>query len=356
MTRFPRSRIVWVAVLAVAVGVSAAAAAAPAAAATTTYTITDLGSLGFGGSVPSAVNATGQVTGYSYLLTLVPDPAGCPPNYPNPKKCVEHPWHAFLYSNGQMTDLGTVGGGNFSEGNAVNRSGQVAGASATNNGGSDAFLWNGKKMINLGQQAPLNGSDSDATGINDSGQVVGRYGTTGTPEHAFLYSNGTMTGLPEPGFTGPDGCEADAINNTGQIAGACADSTGATHLVLWHNGTVTDLGTLSPPGSYSYTQAVSINNNGQIAVTINAGGTTEGFLYSNGTITSLGSFLAAAINDSGVMVGGPSIDTGGTVQNLNSLLPAGSPTIHDATAINDNGQIAASATGSSSGAVLLNTS
>jgi len=349
MARFRTSHLASLAALALAAGLPAASAI-PAAAATTTYTITNLGSLGSGGTVGSAVNATGQVTGYSYLSTLVQDPAGCPPNYPNPKKCVEHPWHAFLYSNGQMTDLGTVGGGDFSEGNAVNLSGQVAGASATNNGGGDAFLWNGKKMINLGQQAPLNGSDSDATGINDSGQVVGRYGTTGTPEDAFLYSNGTITGLPEPSFTGPNGCEADAINNTGQIAGTCGDSIGQAHLVLWHNGAVTVLGTLGPPGSYSYTQAVAINNNGQIAGTVFSGGTTAGFLYSNGTITNLGSFLAAAINDNGVMVGGDQIDTGGALQNLNSLLPAGSPTIQYATAINDNGQIVASP------AVLLNPS
>ena len=248
-----------------------------------------------------------------------------------------------------MTDLGTVGGGDFSVGSAVNRSGWVAGGSATNNGGNAAFLWNGKKMIDLGQQAPLNGSDSGANGINDSGQVVGQYGTSST-QHAFLYSNGTMTGLPEPSFTGGSGCVADAINNTGQIAGTCADTTGATHLALWHNGTVTDLGTLSPPGSYSYTQAVSINNNGQIAGTVFTGGTTEGFLYSNGTITNLGSFLPAAINDNGVMVGGDQIDTGSTLQNLNTLLPAGSPTIQDATAINNNGQIVASP------AVLLNPS
>src|SRR5215471_4870526 len=247
MSQFRTPLLASITVLVLAAGAPAAAAAT--AAATTTYTITNLGSLGSGGTVGSAVNATGQVTGYSYLSTLVQDPAGCPPNYPNPKKCVEHPWHAFLYSNGQMTDLGTVGGGDFSEGNAVNLSGQVAGASATNNGGSDAFLWNGKKMINLGQQAPLNGSDSDATGINDSGQVVGRYGTTGTPEHAFLYSNGTITGLPEPSFTGPNGCEADAINNTGQIAGTCGDSIGQAHLVLWRGGAVTDLGTLGPPGT-----------------------------------------------------------------------------------------------------------
>jgi probable HAF family extracellular repeat protein len=352
MARFRTSHLAPLAALALAASLPAASAI-PAAAATTTYTITDLGSLGQG-TVGSAVNATGQVTGYSYLSTFVQDPAGCPPNYPNPKKCVEHPWHAFVYSNGQMTDLGTIGGGDFSEGNAINLSGLVAGASATNNGGSAAFLWNGKKTINLGQQAPLNGSDSAAAGINDSGQVVGRYGT---PEHAFLYSNGTMTGLPEPSFTGPNGCEADAINNTGQIAGTCGDSIGQAHLVLWHNGAVTDLGTLGPPGTWSFTQAVAINNNGQIAGTVFSGGTTEGFLYSNGVITNLGSFLPATINDKGVMVGGPSVDTGGTVQNLNTLIPAGSGyQIQNATAINDNGQVVASATGSSSGAVLLNPS
>jgi probable HAF family extracellular repeat protein len=147
------------------------------------------------------------------------------------------------------------------------------------------------------------------------------------------------------GFSGPNGCEAEAINNTGQIAGACADSNGATHLVLWHNGSVTDLGTLSPPGSYSYTQAVSING-GQIAGTVFVeGGTTDGFLYSNGAITDLGSFLPASINDNGVMVGGDQIDSGGTVQNLNNLIPAGSGyQIQNATGINDNGQIVANAT------------
>ena len=177
-----------------------------------------------------------------------------------------------------------------------------AGGSATNNGGSDAFLWDGKKMTDLGQQAPLNGSESDAHAINDSGQVVGTYGT-GSTMHAFLYSNGTMTGLPEPSFTGGSGCEADAINSTAQIAGSCTDTTGQAHLVRWHNGEVADLGTLGTPGNWSFTQAVSINGNGQIAGAVfMEGGATEGFLYSNGTITSLGSFTAAAINDNGQIV------------------------------------------------------
>jgi len=46
-----------------------------------------------------------------------------------------------------------------------------------------------------------------------------------------------------------------------------------------------------------------------------------------------------------VTVGGPSIDSGGTVQNLDTLIPAGSPyQAQHATAINTNGQIAANAT------------
>lgn len=174
----------------IAVAATAPAAAAPAAAATT-YTVTDLGSLGEGVSDASGINATGQATGHSYLTKLVPTPA-CPPVYGNTKKtCVEHPWHAFFYSNGQMTDLGTVSGGNFSEGLAINRAGQVAGESSTNKGGEDAFLWNGQKMIDLGGLKPLAGSNSDATGINDAGQVVGSYGN-GSTGQAFLYSNGAQ--------------------------------------------------------------------------------------------------------------------------------------------------------------------
>lgn len=143
MTRFHIARIIPAAVLALAAGVPTAAATAAPAAAATTYAITDLGSLGLGVSDGYGINATGEVTGTSYLSTLVPTPS-CPPVYGNTKKtCVEHPWHAFLYSNGRMTDLGTVGGGDFSGGSAINLSAWVAGGSATKNGGSDAFLWNG---------------------------------------------------------------------------------------------------------------------------------------------------------------------------------------------------------------------
>jgi hypothetical protein len=95
-----------------------------------------------------------------------------------------------------------------------------------------------------------------------------------------------------------------------------------------------------------------MNSNGQIAGW--TAQSTTGFVYSNGTITHLSGFFPNAINDSGVMAGGSLIDSGGTVQDLNSLIPASSRyQITYATGINDNGQIVAQA---GNAAVLLNPS
>src|SRR5713101_4952111 len=101
---------------------------------------------------------------------------------------------------------------------------------------------------------------------------------------------------------------------------------------------------------------MSINNNGQ---TPGADGTDTEFVYSNGTVTNLSTFFPTAINDNAVMVGGHLIDSGGTVQDLNSLIPARSGyQITYATAINDNGQIVAYASDATTSfaAVLLNPS
>ena len=114
MTRLRTSRLFPLAVLALAAGLPAAA---PAAA---SYTVTDLGSLGYPETFPYGINATGQVTGLSYLSKTFTYSCGYPV-----RTCTAHLSHAFLYGNGTMTDLGTLGG-HDSQGNAVNLSGQVA--------------------------------------------------------------------------------------------------------------------------------------------------------------------------------------------------------------------------------------
>jgi probable HAF family extracellular repeat protein len=347
MTGFHASRFAWMALLAAAAGLPAAAAvAAPAAEAATTYTVTDMGSLGLGDSDGYGINATGQVTGLSFLPATYTYSCGYPV-----RTCTAHPYHAFLYSKGQMTDLGTLGG-HLSQGNAINLSDQVAGWADTSSGVVNATLWTGGKSLDVGALAPLAGSSSVAYGINDSGQVVGAWGTNASSQ-AFLYSNGSITALPEPSDFTTSGCEARGISSSGQIAGICADTNGNGHLVLWSSGTVTDLGSVGSIGGVEDIESMSVSSNGQIA---GWAATGTAFVYSNGRITSPSSFWPNAINDSGVMVGTSSIDSGGTVQDLNTLVPAADQ-ISYATAINNNGQIVANGSDTATGqaALLLTT-
>src|SRR5215831_564455 len=69
----------------------------------------------------------------------------------------------------------------------------------------------------------------------------------------------------------------------------------------------------------------------------------HGFLWINGKMTDLGlNFFPAAVNDNDVIVGGNEIYSGGTLQDLNTLIPAGSPyQIQYANGINNKGQIVA---------------
>jgi probable HAF family extracellular repeat protein len=359
MTRSGTSHLALAAVLAVAVGLPVAAAA-PAAAATA-YTITDLGSLGGGVTHGLAINGSGQVTGDSVLSTLVQVP--CPPQkYGQPKKCFTHPDDAFVWSNGTMTDLGTLGG-NFSQGVAINGSGEVVGESAAKNPGPDgAFLSNGHGIKPLSAPAFV-------YGINDSGQIVGQCRDSMLLQSyaCVVSSNGAITALPE---SNPDiEClyintispanipAAVAINTNGQVLGNCFESAGGLAIV-WTSDTPTVLPTLGGVAS----SGTAISSNGQVVGTSQTStGAEDGFLWSNGTMTDLGpNFSPAAVNDNGVIVGGQFVYSNGTLQNLNNLIPAGSRyQIQNATGINDNGQIVANADDTASGqthALLLNPS
>ena len=244
-----------------------------------------------------------------------------------------------------MTDLGTLGG-SFSNGLAINGSGEVGGFAAVRGDTSDAALWTGKRptATDLG-----GGAIGDVHGINDSGQiVVGISGVSAGPPGAL-----TFQPIP-PGFII---CAPVGINNNGQVLGNCEVSNKVNDWqgTAWTNGTPTVLPTLGGSLANSTTAlplATAINNNGEVVGTaVTSTGALDGFSFSNGTITDLGpTFSPEAVNDNGVIVGGQFIDSNGTLQNLNNLIPAGSGfQIRSATGINDNGQIVANAIDSATG-------
>jgi probable HAF family extracellular repeat protein len=193
---------------------------------------------------------------------------------------------AFLWQDGLMIDLGSLGGRPFSEAWGINGKGQVVGSSRDTFGGiesSRGFLWQDGVMTDLGT---LGGGWSYATDINDQSQVVG-YGGTATGEwYSFLWQNGQMTDLGGP--TGPQMLAA-AINERGQVVGTMFVPTGQ-HAFLWENGRTIDLGALD--GRYSI--AFDINERGQVVgetglpSTPTYGSEIDGFIWEGGVMAALG--------------------------------------------------------------------
>ena len=108
----------------------------------------------------------------------------------------------------QLIDLGTLGG-SYSVAIDLNAHGQVVGTSGLAAGGSHAFLWENGTLTDLGTL----GGDSLAVAVNEGGQVIGR-SMTGSGEHAFLWEDGQMTSLgvlePEDRYS-----RALAVNDAG---------------------------------------------------------------------------------------------------------------------------------------------
>jgi probable HAF family extracellular repeat protein len=130
--------------------------------------------------------------------------------------------HAFLWSGGEVHDLGTLGG-TRSRPLGLSEDGHVAGASLTTNDETiHAVLWRNLKIKDLGTVA--GDACSFAWGLNSKDQVVG----ISLPEpcdfsvaRAFLWENGSMVDLNAliPPNSGLQLVYAEAINDAGEIVG-----------------------------------------------------------------------------------------------------------------------------------------
>ena len=186
--------------------------------------MTPLGTLpGYGSSTANAINDSGVIVGNcfsnDYTLSGVLG-----------KGNGASVGQAFIYQHGVMTGLGFInypffppGTANNSGATGINNAGTVVGWSSAG-GVVHAFSYSNGTMTDLGTLGGTGGYGSWANGINDWGIVVGYADTASGAQHAFVYANGLMSDLNSlvtlPGVTLTN---AYSVNNTGQII-ASADN------------------------------------------------------------------------------------------------------------------------------------
>src|SRR5580704_186869 len=201
--------------------------------------------------------------------------------------------------------LGTLGGKNSSiNWNGINDRGESVGMSETSfsdpNGedlcgfGTHAtclpFLWQNGVMQAL---PTLGGNNGQASGINNRGQAVGYSGTCTAANFAVVWENGAATPLAD---LGTPGAIAFAINGHNQIVGQAVNSEGTALAAIWENNTVRSLGVLLPGDAAAF--ATSINNRGQVVGSSfdSSGNWSHGLIWENGRMFDLNQLFPASSN------------------------------------------------------------
>ncbi|MGD0656099.1 MAG: DUF3466 family protein, partial [Thermoguttaceae bacterium] len=214
-----------------------------------------MSSLGSDTRAAYGINDSGQIVGYGNFVVNVQGRTAD---------------RGFVYNGGDITVLGTLTPSSdtnqlfTSYAYSINNNGQVVGkASYQNYSTYNAFLYANGIMTNLGT---LGGTTSTANAVNNNEQIVGQAATSTKPNHAFLYDNG-MTDLGNIIFNGCYATNACDINNYGQIVGNAVGLSSGSTSFLYDGSTMMDLNSIISSTNYYITSANAINDLGQIVAT-----------------------------------------------------------------------------------------
>jgi probable HAF family extracellular repeat protein len=337
---------------------------------TARYTITDLGTLEGGTfSQPFFINRYGLVSGSSNLA--------------------DGNQHATLWLEKLKVDIGApgLGGPNsiaFGDNDGFQSAGEAETSTSDPNGEDFCgfgthliclpFLWQDGEMIQL---STLGGNNGAANAISNRGEVAG-FAETSMPDpgcpapqvlhfEPAVWEKGVIHKLPTVGGD-PDGV-AYEINDNGKVAGASGTCTTfnpnflnnllAVHALVWENGKATDLGNLGgKTGQAGGNAAYSVNNQGQVVGNSDLPGDTtfHAFLWTRktgmqdlGTLSGDVASNSISINDAGSVVG-LSLDAKfnprafvwekGVMRDLNTLIAGHSPLyLLTGCSINSRGEI-----------------
>jgi probable HAF family extracellular repeat protein len=267
--------------------------------------IFNLGTLGGYQSHAIWVNDFGQVSGWVENTTADPFSEGAGAET-----------RGFIWQLGVMRTFGTLGGPD-SYGEFINNLGQVSGHSYTSDTANgvtgvppfDPFIWQDGKMTDI-NPGNFGGAEGGTNFLSNHGHAVG-FGTLAgeAVAHPFLWQNGKLTDLFTVGNLGGSLNSAYNVNELGHVVGVSSVSdNSAFHAVLWRDGTFTDLLTVDGDGC---SEPYRINSHEQI-VGISAPcdfSAEHAFLWENGGMVDLNTLIpsnsgiqllfAAWINDDG---------------------------------------------------------
>jgi probable HAF family extracellular repeat protein len=267
---------------------------------------------------------------------------------------------AFRWENNQMTGLGMLGNGLWSDARAINDAGMIVGSTHRQNPYwlVHAYIWNDGIMTDLNALGGLN-CTSYGYDINNNGDTVGTSylePRQWQPPHAFLWHDNIMQDLGT--LTGDNASVAQAINDNGQIAGISSHShTDSYHPTAFLWDVTNEMTALPLISGDSHSEAYDINNQGYV-VGYSYGSTPgyHGILWKDGLAINLGTLggtkgtIAYAINNADAIVGSSCIQgtnaqhaflwLNGMMRDLNSLIPPDSGwVLTEAYDISDDGTI-----------------